>query len=91
MFEFGGPVDPDDSRVLNSGQRVRVDARLENPLAPGRYFVHCGVHRQGPGGANIVMYTENACDFVVYGSASRGVLSLEHEIEFVVDGEERSR
>jgi ABC-2 type transport system ATP-binding protein len=91
MFEFGGPVDPDDSRVLNSGQRVRVDARLENPLAPGRYFVHCGVHRQGPGGANIVMYTENVCDFIVYGSAARGVLSLEHEIEFVVDGEKRPR
>jgi len=70
---------------------VRVDARLENPLAPGRYFVHCGVHRQGPGGANIVMYIENACDFAVYGSAARGVLSLEHEIEFVVDGKKRPR
>jgi hypothetical protein len=44
------------------------------------------------GGTNLILYEENAADFVVYGgSGSRGVLSLEHEIDFVVDGEKGPR
>jgi len=85
MFEFGGPVHAEGQEALKAGQRVRVDTEVENPLAPGRYFVHCGIHRQGAGGGTVVMYTENSADFVVFGSASRGLLSLDHEIDFVID------
>jgi hypothetical protein len=91
MFEFGGPVEGDARGTLKAGQRVRIETEVENPLAPGRYFAHCGVHRQPVGGKNIALYEENAADFVVYGgSGGRGVLSLEHEVDFVVDGEEHS-
>jgi ABC-type polysaccharide/polyol phosphate transport system ATPase subunit len=90
MFEFGGPVEEDDRGTLKAGQRVRIETEVENPLAAGRYFVHCGVHRQPVGGKNLALYVENAADFLVYGgSGLRGVLSLEHEVGFVVDGEER--
>jgi ABC-type polysaccharide/polyol phosphate transport system ATPase subunit len=91
MFEFGAPVEGDAQGSLKAGQRVRIQARLENPLAAGRYFVHCGVHRQPVGGTNLVLYETNATDFVVYGgSGHRGVLSLEHEIDYLVDGKEVS-
>jgi ABC-2 type transport system ATP-binding protein len=91
MFEFGSPVEGDARGTLKAGQRVRIETSVENPLAAGRYFVHCGVHRQPAGGTNLVLYEENAADFVVYGgSGHRGVLSLEHRIEFVVDGKETS-
>jgi ABC-type polysaccharide/polyol phosphate transport system ATPase subunit len=92
MFEFGGPVEEDSRGTLKPGQRVRIETSVENPLAAGRYFVHCGVHRQPVGGTNLVLYEENATDFVVFGgSGLRGVLSLEYQVDFFVDGEESSR
>jgi ABC-2 type transport system ATP-binding protein len=92
MFEVGAPVEKSGRGELKAGQRVRIEVEIENPLAPGRYFVHCGVHRQPAGGTNVVLYKENAADFVVFGgSGSRGVLSLEHEVDFVIDGKERCR
>jgi len=82
MFQFGTPVqDEEGSDQLRAGQRIEVEAELENPLAPGRYFVHCGVQRHGAGGEDVGLYTHNAVDFVVYGSqSSRGVLMLQHTI-----------
>jgi ABC-type polysaccharide/polyol phosphate transport system ATPase subunit len=86
MFEFGETVDPTGTRVFEAGQRVRADITIENPFAPGRYFVHCGLHRAGEQGTDLVLYTPNATDFVVYGGGgSRGLLTLEHKIEFAID------
>ncbi|MGN6215617.1 MAG: ABC transporter ATP-binding protein, partial [Solirubrobacterales bacterium] len=74
LYQFGtvaeGPLQP--------GQRVRVDCELENPLAPGRYFLHCGVTHHGDNTAEIALYVQNAFDFLVFGTATagRGLLSL---------------
>jgi ABC-type polysaccharide/polyol phosphate transport system ATPase subunit len=87
VFQFGAPVEnPDGSRALAAGQRVRIDAELQNPLAPGRYFLHCGVNRIHGGG--VALYVHNAVSFIVYGGPQgRGVVLLPLEIEAKTESE----
>lgn len=86
MFQLGSGIrGRDGSGRLQEGERAKVSAELENPLAPGRYYVHCGV-QQDRGRGDISLYEHNALDFVVFGSERPGgVLSLEHEIEAAVE------
>jgi ABC-type polysaccharide/polyol phosphate transport system ATPase subunit len=77
VFQFGVGVSREDrSTELTAGDRVEVRAEIENPLAPGRYFVHAGVNRVGDRG--VALYVHNAVDFVVYGGEpqSRGIVAL---------------
>jgi ABC-2 type transport system ATP-binding protein len=85
LFEFGAPVRTGaGSDVIPAGERVMVTAELENPLAPGRHFVHCGV--QSTHGGGVYIYVHNAHDFVIFGTTpTRGIVSLEHEIEAVLE------
>jgi ABC-type polysaccharide/polyol phosphate transport system ATPase subunit len=87
VFEFGAPVEnPDGSRPIAASRRFRVDAELQNPLAPGRYFVHCGVNRIHGGG--VALYAHNAISFVVFGGPqARGVVLLPLEIAAKVESE----
>jgi ABC-type polysaccharide/polyol phosphate transport system ATPase subunit len=82
MFELSAPIEgADGSGRVRAGDRARVSASLENPLAPGRYFAHCGV-RQDQGKGDVDLFVHGAVDFVVFGGErSGGVLALEHEIE----------
>jgi ABC-type polysaccharide/polyol phosphate transport system ATPase subunit len=86
MFQFGAPIEGSDgSGRLRAGDRAQVTARLENPLAPGRYYVHCGV-RQDQGKGDVDLFVESAVDFVVFGGERSGsVLALEHEIEAKIE------
>jgi ABC-type polysaccharide/polyol phosphate transport system ATPase subunit len=90
VFQFGSGVFKDDgSTALTAGERVKVSADVENLLAPGRYFIHCGVNRVGGG---VALYVHNSVDIVVYGgeSQSRGIVSLPHSITAAVEnGEHR--
>ena len=85
VFRFETEVKgADGSPRVHSDDRFTVRATLENPLAPGRYFVHCGVQSHGEG--DIFLYAEAAAEFVVFGSSTGGgALVLEHEIEAVVE------
>jgi len=75
--------------VVPAGTRTVVRATLENPLAPGRHFVHCGVQSNRSGDVHI--YVHNALDFVVFGTVgTKGIVSIGHRIEAVVEPEERS-
>jgi ABC-2 type transport system ATP-binding protein len=88
VVQFGTEAIADgDSFELAEGKRLRVSVEVENLLAAGRYFVHCGVNKLGGG---VALYVHNAVDFVVFGGTphSRGVVSLPHEIEAVVEGGE---
>ena len=89
LFEFGTPVKTaDGSGVIPAGTRTMVKAKLDNPLAPGRHFVHCGVGSTRGGDVNI--YVHNALDFVVFGTVgTKGIVSIEHEIEATVEAEGR--
>jgi ABC-2 type transport system ATP-binding protein len=87
LFEFGTPVTgPDGAERIAPGQRVAVSAELQNPLAPGRYVVHCGILSSR--GDGIYVYVKNALDFVVFGTVTgQGIVALEHRIEATVEPE----
>jgi len=87
LFEFGTHVEAaDGSDVVPAGTRTLVKAKLENPLAPGRHFVHCGAQSNRGGGVHV--YVHNALDFVVFGTVgTKGIVSIEHEIEATVETE----
>jgi ABC-2 type transport system ATP-binding protein len=87
VFEFGVAVTREDGATgLSAGERVEVRAELENPLAPGRYFVHAGVNRVG--GAGVALYVHNAVDFVVFGgqAQSRGIVSIPYAGSATIGG-----
>ena len=86
IVEFGAlATDEYGTPQLSAGKRVVVTASIENLLAPGRYFIHCGVNRAHNSG--VALYEPNALDFVVFGgdAVTRGVVSLPGEIEVVAE------
>jgi len=88
VYQFGAPIEAEDgSGRLRAGDLARVSAKLENPLAPGRYHVHCGV-QQDQGQGEVDLFVHGAVDFVVFGlERAGGVLALDHEIEARVERE----
>ncbi len=87
ILNFGIPVgEKQGARAVAAGERVTVTARVESPLAAGRYFVHCGINRAFGGG--IALYQEDALDFLVFGGPeTKGVVVPELEIEGSIGGE----
>jgi len=86
LFELGTPVTSEDGYDLK-GKHVVVTATIENPLAAGRHFVHCGI--QSAHGISI--YVAKAANFVVFGSQqTRGLIAPEYEVGFCVDEEGES-
>jgi ABC-2 type transport system ATP-binding protein len=83
LVEFGTPVTPEDGELV-AGKRIVVSADVDNSLAIGRHYVHCGV--QSANGISI--YVANAISFVIFGAQqTRGIISPRHEIEAeVIDG-----
>ncbi len=81
VLNFGIPVgERQRARSVAAGERVSVEARVENHLAGGRYFVHCGIYRAFEGG--IALYQEDALDFLVFGGPeTKGVFVPAVEIE----------
>jgi ABC-2 type transport system ATP-binding protein len=81
VLNFGIPVgEREGSRAVSANERVTVEARVENPLAAGRYFVHCGINRAFGGG--IALYEKDALDFLVFGGPeTKGIVVPEVEIE----------
>jgi len=86
VFQFGIPVgEAEGAREIAAGQRVKVAAKLENPLAAGRYFVHCGVNRAFEEGA-VALYVQGAAEFLVFGGPrTTGVVTLEHEVGATIE------
>ncbi len=86
VFQFGvGVTDGDGHTALVAGQRIKVEADIENLLLAGRYFVHCGLNRAH--GAGVALYVHNAVDFLVFGGESNpnGIVRLPHEIRARVE------
>ncbi len=65
---------------IEAGERIRVSAKVDNPLVPGHYYVRCFAlrHRE----SNIVgLQPIDALDFVVYGMpGGTGVVTVPAEI-----------
>jgi ABC-2 type transport system ATP-binding protein len=71
---------------LAAGQRVRISGKVENPLLPGRYFVHCWIFRQRHRSG--ALQHLRLFDFVVYGTKpGLGIVSVEADVEAVPDPE----
>jgi ABC-type polysaccharide/polyol phosphate transport system ATPase subunit len=81
VLNFGIPVGESEGvRSVSANQRVTVNARVENHLAGGRYFVHCGIYRAFGGG--IALYAQDAVDFLIFGGPdTKGVVVPDVEIE----------
>jgi ABC-type polysaccharide/polyol phosphate transport system ATPase subunit len=76
-----------EARAIAAGGRATIDVRMENPLGPGRYFVHCGINRAF--GAGVALYVHNALDFVVFGSSNdRGLVAIPVETHGKIEGPE---
>jgi ABC-2 type transport system ATP-binding protein len=85
VFQYGVPAGEYGARGVAAGQRVRIESTVDNPLAPGRYFVHCGINRAS--GEGIALYVPNAMDFVVFGGPNdRGIVFLPHETTAAIEG-----
>jgi ABC-type polysaccharide/polyol phosphate transport system ATPase subunit len=90
IFQFATLVVREDgSQTVAKGERVRVEAKVENPLVPGHYFMHLGVNRTYEGG--IALYAPKAIEFIVFGGhRQRAVVAVPFEMQAVVEeGEER--
>jgi len=66
VFGFNRTLDREPDR-LEPGQRVRISARIENPLLPGRYFLNCWISRSRTHG-DLALHVIRPLDFVVYGT-----------------------
>lgn len=79
VFEFGELMDPEkQAEPFPAGQRFSLLGKIENRLAPGRYFLHVGV----TSASGISTYVENAATFVVFGGTKTGgVMSPKFEFQ----------
>jgi ABC-type polysaccharide/polyol phosphate transport system ATPase subunit len=77
-------VGGEDPRPVEAGERIRLETTTPNLLASGHYVVHCGVNRIAEGG--VALNVPNAIDFVVYGSADKGLVVLPHETTETTSG-----
>jgi ABC-2 type transport system ATP-binding protein len=67
VFGFGKAfTGEDEPNRIAAGQRVRIAARVENSLVPGRYSVDCSVFRDGTQG-HLAMRVPGLVDFLVRG------------------------
>jgi ABC-2 type transport system ATP-binding protein len=92
VLNFGLPVkEGEEPRDIHAGERVTVRATVDNRLADGRYFVHCGINRAFGNGT--ALYRANAFDFHVFGAPyTRGMLVAEVDFDAAVkdrEGNER--
>ncbi|MBS1861337.1 MAG: ABC transporter ATP-binding protein [Actinobacteria bacterium] len=84
LLEFGEHLRPEDQqRPYPAGSRFTLQGRVENRLAPGRYFLNCGV----TSAAGISIYVEQISTFVVFGTTKTGGV-IAPEVEFQVESEE---
>jgi ABC-2 type transport system ATP-binding protein len=83
LCEVGIPVQSFDGYDIK-GDRVTVAATVQNPLASGRHFIHCGL--QSPFGISV--YEAKAASFVVFGSKSAyGLITPDYEYQVDIEGE----
>lgn len=84
LIEFGEHLRPEEQRrPYPAGTRFSLEGRVENRLAPGRYFLNCGV----TSAAGISIYVEQIATFVVRGSAKTGGV-IAPDVRFEVESNE---
>jgi ABC-2 type transport system ATP-binding protein len=88
VFGFNKPlkVGGGEPNRISAGQRVRIAGKVENPLLPGRYFVHCWIFRERNGGG--ALQHLRLFHFIVYGTKpGLGMVSVKADVEAAPDRE----
>ena len=68
-----------------AGRRIRIAGSIDNPLVPGRYFVHCYVARTRSQG-DYGLHKLRLLDFEVHGSSpGPGSVSVDADVEAVLE------
>jgi len=80
VFTTATVVDTPD-HLLPGGRRIKLSARIENPLGAGHYFVDFAVHRNENALDN-ALWVSKAIDFVVIGAEEiGGLVALDHSVQ----------
>jgi hypothetical protein len=89
IFGFGKALAAQDGESVRvaAGQRVRVAAKLENPLVPGRYWLRCSISRNGAQG-DVALRVPQLLELDVRRAGGRAVAIAEHEVGMVSVGED---
>jgi ABC-type polysaccharide/polyol phosphate transport system ATPase subunit len=83
IFEFGTLLTDEAGDDLTPHKPLIATVEVENRLAAGRFYLHCGIH--SPAGINL--YVPRALTFVVFGAQeTRGVIAPDFAIS--LDAEE---
>jgi ABC-2 type transport system ATP-binding protein len=71
---------------LEPGERVRIRARIENPLAPDSYAISCSLWRGT--GPDLVEFRRPAAELIVWGTQQQpGYVELDWELESEIESE----
>jgi ABC-2 type transport system ATP-binding protein len=87
VFAFSKALEADGggSGRVARGERVRLVARIENQLMPGRYAIECWISRSREEGA-MAIHILRLLDFYVYGTRpGPGNISLDTELKALVE------
>jgi ABC-2 type transport system ATP-binding protein len=77
---------PGEADQIGAGERVRIVGQIENPLLPGRYFLHCWIFRKHNQSGALQLL--RLLDFLVYGTRpAAGMISVEADVEALSDRE----
>ena len=87
VSQLRAPIGGEPPRPIKAGERFEIETTIANLLAPGHYFVHCGINRVLEGG--IALDVASAVDFVVFGgpAGDPALVSLPQETKTTVIGE----
>jgi hypothetical protein len=68
-----------------AGERIRITARVDNPLVPGRYSIECWISRQREGG-ELALHVLTLLDFIVFGTKpGAGSVSVHTDVVVTVE------
>ena len=84
VFGFGKTLSEEDEEpvLVPAGQRIRLSARMENPLIPGRYTIACSMSR-GSARGDLALRLPQLLDFEVHWRGVVPVRIEEHEVGMV--------
>jgi ABC-2 type transport system ATP-binding protein len=88
IFGFGKAFSIEEDRTdrIAAGQRVRIAAKIENPLVPGRYGVKCSIARNNTPG-DTVLRDLSLLDFLVLGKdPNPGMVAVNEDLKALVEG-----
>jgi ABC-type polysaccharide/polyol phosphate transport system ATPase subunit len=86
VFAFDKAVQASDGSParLDTGQRIRITAEIENPLVPSRYALECWISRRREEGA-MAIHIVRLLDFFVFGThPGAGNVAMSGDVEISV-------